>query len=263
MIEERKLEIIVSQYARSYGKARPKYFTKNKKGETGCFSQTGTKQKEVPQKYMTPRFIWKPNLKTSTPTLFDTLDNEFVVANPNLAGKAHPIKGQENNTGQVHQGKRAQVFKAIKESCIAAFQQQAKSIPVDWYPLRIDIALYDIVGNPFTLTKDATKDKWDVDNLCAVYKKTVLDLLVNQGWVKEKNAKYKVLKTLYPEIPRTLHDDDRFYVSLPLCYWRPLPTEEHEKRYLKITIKPDLECHNHPIFKQFHGRAILPQGTLF
>jgi len=252
-LKELRVEIIIPRFAREYGNIAAKYYT-NRNGKCGVYSNTGAYKKGVPAKYKsTARYVFQKRGKYDT--LFDLITKKYVIANEDEMGKGHPIKAQAHNTGRVHDGIRKSTFKAIKDSCRNAIREQSREIPIDWYPVRIDIALYAPVSNPHD-KKDVLKQTWDCDNLVAVYKKVILDQLVNKSFEKVTGYRTKQKVVTDPSIPCTLIDDDRFYVSLPLCYWKPLETENHDDRYIKIRIRPDFKTREHPLYKQFHGRAI-------
>ena len=262
MTDTRRLDIIVPKYARIYGNCRPKQYT-IAKGIPGVHPRKGSraKIKTVPKKYSkSDRYIWKLKGTANVPTLYDTLKKEYIVANAKDVAMGHQIKAQENTTNsRQHDGIRANIFKAIKESC-KPYLKGITAIPADWYPLRVDIALHDTVANHFD-AKDVLKQVWDADNFASVYQKPILDLLVNFGIREDKSlakvkGKYPKTKGIIdPTIPCLIKDDDRFYVSLPLCYWRPLTNENYDERYIKITIRPDLMARANPIFQQFHKRV--------
>lgn len=243
-LKDEILVIKIPKYAITYGNVLPKYYTL-KDGKAAVYSRTGKRQNVMPAKYKcNAQFTWKLRGVKKVPTLYDIVNNCYVIANQKEVEMGHQIKAQSTNVNnRIHDGVRKQIFTAIKKSCVKYIK--GKTVNPNWYPLRIDIVLHDTVGNIFD-KKDVLKQRWDIDNKCSVYQKAILDLLHEE---------------------KVIEDDDRFYVSAPLCYWKPLHVEDTNERYIQIIIRPDLSARNHILFKQFHNRVPLKttgaQGKLF
>ncbi len=156
------------------------------------------------------------------------LGYELVLANPLKVGTPRMIviNAQSIFSGNLREHEKEAVMLRIKKSFVP-FIQNLK--PIDFYPVRIRMYLYDTVKNMFDKTKDDSKSgmRWDVINRSWMYSKSFGDLLV-EG-LSDKSIK----------VGKILQDDERLFVTEDgSCVFMPIDNPEN-RRLVFIVCKDD------------------------
>lgn len=187
-------------------KVRVKYYLESKKDKLKI------------KKYATERYIYKaPSPGSKDRYLFDTVTNEFVIANPKAVGKAkyHRINGQDIWTG-IHHNIRVKVAATLHEF----FNTKLEHItPIDTFPIIVNLRIYDTLKHK--------NHYWDVDNRTLIYNKVFMDAIVRKGIIP---------------------DDKNVYVSQPPSSTF-IPIEEHEIPRLVYTIETSKD---NEVLKQYN-----------
>lgn len=185
--------------------------------------------KPIPKKYLTEDYAFIPILmgKTQKLILCEKKTKTPVIANPQAQGtpKMYVINGQDLYNQNMHPQTRRKVVLAIKEN-FKPYLLKMEFIPEDYYPLRIDMEVHDLITDPLLRNQS-----WDMDNRShGFYSKAFQDLLKAEGKIIDDNIKYITGP------------------PAPLFY----PVERTEDRKLVFVIRRDTrkEILNHPHWKK-------------
>lgn len=191
--------------------------------------------------------------KVSKKFLVEKLTGNKVISNPHLAGqeKRININGQGIYNGTIQEFDRNNMIGQIKDS----FRSHVRTLkPINRFPLRLDVFLFDTIIDDFSNGQD-----WDLDNRFYPYGKTFQDLLT-----EVKTEKGNVPNKLYNEqdfgkiiIPSIIPDDNRFYITDP-PHAIFVPVDDMEDRKLVVRIYKDNRSVilNNYLYQRKHGEQL-------
>lgn len=143
----------------------PNYLKRVKLSESRRPKYLRIKDGPLPEKYNTPRYVWKKKLGETR--LFDTEKKEFVLKNPKAANTPsyQTIAGNEIYA-RMHERKRMLIVNNLKDDFKQHISEQLRYIPQDLFPISVSMEVHTPYGYA----------DWDVDNLW-IYHKCFLDSL--------------------------------------------------------------------------------------